>query len=672
MSLEPRLEIAMTGDVWEPAAGDWVVFPGKVLAFGSRIGRQNQLGKMEPGEARIVVVDADRALDPHNPTSPYAGQIDEGRAIRLRAYDDPAGYGPAAIWRGRLTKVDPVHLGVNDHRAQITAVDALGTVATTAMPRTAMGLFASRPAVAWDGALGTPASSGRDAWGDAEGWWPMDEPALAAGDDPVDEGNNHWTGGDFQALAAQPPLNGDAGGFSWWLGTNDFVKLPAGATVEVPFTIGLWVQVLAPRAGTKYRTILAQYDAANAVGLRIRVQDTGATAAGEIMVELFGTAANSTYVSTLSVGSVAKRVDDNNPHYVVVEYHVDAGMGHFRLEIDGEQIMEDASQLSVGALVGPAAPANGIATGYVHLGADRLGATTPAGGTSWLNGYLDDLIVLNGAVLNEPTPLWRAATKSSVWESYSAADEQQAPHHRAQAVLDVIGWPASRTTMPPDSVAGSPNPDLSFLAMTGLSYSGAGNALELLLDAALAEAGEVVATRDGMVKFVGVNGRPSATSFTWDDNGLSGLASTRQYADIELERSAVANRWVVSRKGTVPGDTAAPVAIAEDAASIDRFGLREAKADLGLYSRTEREARRDDLLALTKEPASRIVRLVVNPKASVAARNAAMSASLLDLWRVFYTPTGAGYTLDLTVRIVGITHQVDRSRWVITFTLAPW
>lgn len=670
MTLEAVLDIAMTGDPWAPAAGDWVTI-GRVTGVHTKSGRQAQLGRMEPGDLTLEVSDPTRQLDPHNPASVYAGKIDEQRPIRVRARDTAAGYGPVPVWQGWLTPqgVEPVTDGYNDHRAQLRATDALGAVATAPMPSSALGLYLAAPNMTLAAAPVAPRG------GKVQAWFPAQEPTLAAGASPIDAGPNAWGGSSFQAAAGGGPLDGSADGLSWSIGTGQYVLLAQGATVQVPFTIGFWV-VVVPRAGTAYRTVLAQYDSSSRLGLRVRIQDASAYCPNEVVVDLAGPSGTMSYFRAdfTTSGSVAKVVADGRPHFVTVSYYTTGSnpatdSGIFVLEVDGAQSIYDSARAARPAIYAPP-PASGVAAGYMLVGADNGGGTTFGGSTvSWLQGNVAHLVMMNGATTESPTTLYNAAGRGVLWESsglyFYGAPFAHYTDDRARNVLAGLGWPAALTDVPARGAA-----ELGNVAMTGLQYSGQ-SALDLLAMAALAEDGEVRATKDGKVKFRGGLGRPAAVTATWDD-GTSGVAGALPYADVALERSTVVNRQVVTRDGTAPVFIAAPPSIAEDAASIARFRRREATTALPIIDLTTRQNRAAALLARTKLPASRIRTMRVDLASSAAVRDAVLGAELEDLWRVLYKPPGAGYQLDVQVRLVGIAHTHERGRWIADLTLAPY
>lgn len=655
--LEATLDIAMTGDPMAPAAGDWVAV-GLIESGECRMGRDPATGQPRPGTAVFEVLDQARDLDPNNPGGLYAGQIEEQRPVRVKARDTAAGWGPVNVWQGWLAPqgVRSVDFGHTGHRAVLTAVDALGQAGSLQLPASAM-----RAVVRAGKFLMFVATPG--GLNPVQSYFPAAEFDAAAG--VVDEGPGALAGGNFShtPIPGGPAVNGDEGAFAWRLnGTSNYVALPADSSARLPFSIGFWIGGIQPRAGTSFRTIYAQYDGGGNLGLRIRVNDTGTGNPGELVVDFQGAAWSQVWVCNASaLITTIPRLDDGEAHYVQVNAWVTGGVLSVRFSIDGQRQSESAftvfgTPTTIYRVVGVGAQLVGIDNGAAN---------------GYLGASIQDLLILNGATYLPTSELNMAALARQVWGSNPAANFY--PDDRVRVVLDVVGWPAALRDVPGRG-AGS----LYSKPITHTDYSPKGPALDELLEAADIEGGAIRATKDGKLRLAGFTAAPIGPLATWDD-GTSGVAGALPYEDVELDRTTVVNRWTVTQDGgacvfgpdgiTVASTRGAP-AVAEDAATFPQFGVREQTKPLGIYNGTDRQTRADDLLLASKQAATVIRAVTIDPAASAAARDALFGAEQQDRWRILRARPG--YTVDQLAFVGGIAHKFTRGRWTATVFVVPY
>lgn len=609
---DPRVEVAFGFGPYgpEPLTIDWEDVTSSVLEVAITRGRESEFDQFPASTATIVLKNDEREWDPLNAAGAHYGELLANVPIRIVA---DVGGTDHPVWRGYVDGW-PAEYTEGGYRSEVTvtATDAFKLMAERPVPDTYLDFLND---------LGFP-----------DAWYPCDSRQL---DQLRNRGTRGRAGTVLSALNAvegivaastgalacpeqKPPLDN----------FYSAVDIPVPADTDNLIAGTQWsLSIVVQFAKFGFRSVFA--NVTNAGGTTFLLNVSGVDGHPIVVINAG--------LPNIAFEALGMNIADGRPHHLVVTRNGTSGW----LYVDG-------------ALA--ATGTNGSATGAVDLsgGIHRIGRTSGGDGTTTYPEFMfDELMAWNGTVL----------TAGDVADLYAYLSvgfgEERTSGEAIEAILDLIGWPASlRSIDPGETVVQLPvNP-------------GGTPALQLLQTVAATEGGRLFVDRTGKVTFHD-RGRAlreaveTAVQYTFSDQdrdlrpppdvGLLDGTLRVVLDDQHLYEAAEISRVggdTQSAGSATPSRTftASDLLFAADAASLSlaewivfRYGTPQVRSDAWTIDPEIRPADWASILGL--EVGHRVK---------------------LDL-----TPGGIGSSIDLEQHLELIEHEISPERWTIKLNGSP-
>lgn len=611
------------------SSATWTDVTSYVRSIRATRGKQReQDDHFAPGQATVVLDNSDGRFDPNNTSSPYSPNVLPMRRIRILAsdpsviYDDTSvtyddsevGYdGYRSVFVGYIREWPQQWRGPNDGHVTLNAVDAFAILTNRSLPESVWVYEIEQDA--------------------PDHWWRLSE---ESGTTAVDSGfgsrtvDGTYSGSPTLAVASLIEHNSDNTAVTFD-GADDLLAAGQEAAVGAAFTIELVIDNQGAVVDEPV-ALFVQGDLENP-HLAVYLQgNSGWSNPGAVEVQF--------NASTSQTASGTVRVDDQGLHHVLVTY-------------DGTT-----------ATIYTDGTANGTATA----------SPPPSGPIRWAAPFSTQTVLNQSG--NEKALVSAAATLDELGTYSSALSSTRATAHatavdepwnadtsgaRVGRMLDLAGWPSADRDV-----------DTGQATFGDGSFADDSDVLAYLNRCADSENGHLFITKDGKVRFVQryaliTESRFNTSRVTFADANSTG-AGEYYYQDLELDAFGVddvVNAWTVQRKFGVSQT-------AEDATSQSNY-LTRSKTKTALLMDTDAEAlaAAQYYLARTKDPNTKISKMVFVPGADDNIWEWILGLELMDRVTVQRDPPGSGTVLNKEVHIIGIQHEIGPQSWVTTMWLSP-
>ncbi len=607
----PTLELELSTAAPLSGSPSWVSIIADVRAPESlrvRRGRNDELAEFNPGSFSCTFGNNGRKFDPDYSSSPLNGYLTPNRRIRLRAQWNGTTYIVFDGYANRWLQEYP-SLG-KDVIARLTATDGFKVLA-----RTRLGAAPYDALVLADG---------------PELYYKFDDGATPTVINDASPNNNDGT----YSSSAEFTTGLIAGD----LGSAYVAGAAIGAVGSITLSsVSSWVFECWISTTSTTRAVIAGFWA-NSTAFIVWLE-----ASGQVRAQ-----GGSEYYSS------GVNVNDGDAHHIVirrtgasqVEWVIDGTSGGTDTGTGTSALDSTGGTSSVGVSQIQIAPND---SGWTYGGVAGTGVR--------INATIDNLAVYNA--VGDLTTL-EAQAHYSGGIAIGAGDTTDV---LVGAVLDSAGWPAGQRSL-----------DTGDATLQGiLDYQGV-YALDLLQELWAAERGQFyMGLNDDLASddefhvvwrarsATGTDTRSTVSQATFTD-------ASSDYVGIVTEPTGetfLFNEVEVTRRGGSPQVASDPTSIAAYTQStlvIDGIELEDDAAALTLAN---------DLLAIYKDPHTRIVALVIKPQGDPSNLwPAVLPREIGDLITVTITPAGVGSAITRDVLITGIEHSFQGLEWVVTFRLS--
>lgn len=596
----------------------WTDITSQVLGFGSRRGKNYELGQAETGELTMDLLNQDGRFDPTNTASIYYPYVLSRRPIRVKATYSGVTYG---VFRGFV------------ERWPQKWTDGLATVSITAVDgfKTVLGYtFGTR----WDDYVVSIFASTLT----NSQWWRFDAVSGGAGPNQASGSAAYAASTSGQTLSSVASLIAgssnaatkatvSAAGAAATYTARNTSSSTAGRAYAVTFTLNTLTAITADQ------TIIMLTDVAGAgkrlgIEMKIIVPSSGASPFLRITTYDAASVATTTDIaaSTFTVGVAA--------HLAFVR--TDSGGTHtWFAYVNGVQVHTATTATGTGD---NASPGVGLFTTAL------TGYTTVA--------WTVDEFTVGPMTASQIAQLAKYVLSLTPTYAEFAVQDSGA---RCGAILDAVLWPAGDRTLDTGDTT---------LQATG-SLAGT-TALTAMLNAATSELGRIFVNGSGKFVFQKRSHSIGASVATFGENTGSGEFPYQESITVGFDETYVYNVVQITQANSSPSF----VAEASDDTSILTYGRLTLPVTIYSNASADCTGMANTLLARYKDEHPRVPELQLEGMSNPALFPQMLGREIGDVVTVTRRPFGAP-TLSFDCIIEGVSHDVTPNQWVTTFLLSP-
>lgn len=586
----------------------WTDITSRVRAGSVRFGRTDERTDYQTGSLSLTLDNRDRALDPFNASSPYAGNLTPRKDIRVQAtynsitYD--LFYGQVARW--------PVTPDVSgDTVTEIEAYDALGQLADVKMPPDAF-TFQVRSLSSFYNQLTAwlPMGSNDQVIQDVRYQDPkrnftftIPTPKTEGSPSSFMSGNATTFDGTYGAIGPAVPMN--AGGISGGL-------------------IGFWIKTDTAGPAGGHNPVIASAGSADTI--RVGINEYGQ------LEVVYGTYFNF---------NSGFPINDGNWHHVLIAHDTFSAPTFMYIYVDGVLLGSDDSATS------PNIP------GWQLIGMRNPYATSDS---DYFTGALAHITVYNNNANGFPdffsTWLYQAGQFGRL--TYSATQSLT-----ADELLQIIAlWSLVNY--------GTEDWETGTFEIQALQWGG--SALDLIQQATRAEGGRTFVSGTGVLNFQNRSHDYTATraitsQATYSDSEVAGTIGFSTVGEL-----VYSDEYLTTEVTVTSGDGAN---ILVDSPNLTAYGYRAERFDLPL-SQSDALEWATAYLAQYDHPTFRVAGWTVLPQGNpTVAYPKVLGARLADRVTFEIKPSRTGTRISQPLILEQITHSFTPEQWETTFSGSP-
>ena len=603
-----KVEVAFADD---PGSGTtWTDITSRVRAGSVRFGRTDERTDYQTGSLSLTLDNRDRALDPFNASSPYAGNLTPRKDIRVQAtynsvtYD--LFYGQVARW--------PVTPDVSgDTITEIEAYDALGQLADVKMPPDAFTFQVRR--------LGS-------FYNKLTAWLPMGSNDQVIQDVRYEDPKRNFTFTISTPKTEGAPssfMSGNATTFDGTYGAiGPAVPMQASSGVSGGL-VGFWMKTETAGPTGGQNPVLASAGSANTI--RVGVNEYGQL---EVIYDTFNV--NSAFP-----------INDGNWHHVLISHEYPGfGNGTMLIYVDGILIGSDTTG------TGTSIP------GWQLIGMRNPYATSDS---DYFTGALAHITVYNSNTNggSEDYAIW-------LYQSGQFGRLTDSVTERGYTADDVIGAIATWSLVN----YGTEDWETGTFEMQALKWGG--SALDLIQQATRAEGGRTFVSGTGVLNFHNRSHDYTATraitsQATYSDSDVAGTIGFSTVGEL-----VYSDEYLTTEVTVTSGDGAN---ILVDSPNYTAYGYRAERFDLPL-SQSDALEWATSYLSQYDHPTFRVAGWTVLPQGNpTVAYPKVLDARLADRVTFEIKPSRTGTRISQPLILEQITHSFTPEQWETTFSGSP-
>lgn len=602
-----KVEVAFADD---PGDGTtWTDITSRVRAGSIRVGRTDELEAYKTGSLSLTLDNRDRALDPFNASSPYAGNLTPRKDIRVQAtynsitYD--LFYGQVARW-----PVTPDISG--DTVTEIEAYDALGQLADVKMPPDAFTFQVRRLSSFYNGLTA---------------WLPMGSNDQVLQDVRYEDPKRNFTFTISTPKTEGAPSSFMSGNATTFDGTYGAIgpAVPMNSGGNSGGLIGFWIKTdtVGPAGG--HNPVLASAGSADTI--RVGVNEYG-------QLELV-------YDTYFDFNS-GFPINDGNWHHVLIAHDTFSAPTWMYIYIDGVLLGSDSIGIS------PNIP------GWQLIGMRNPYATNDS---EYFTGALAHITIYNNNTSGLPDDyaiwLYQSGQFGRLTYAYSGVG------YTADDLIDAIAsWSGVSW--------GSEEWETGVFEIQALKWGG--SALDIIQQATKAEGGRTFVSGTGVLNFQNRSHdytatRATTSQATYSDSEVAGTVGFSSVGEL-----VYSDEYLTTEVTVTSGDGAS---ILVDSSNATPYGYRAERFELPL-SQSDSLEWATAYLSRYDHPTFRVAGWTVIPQGNpTVAYPKVLDARLADRVTFEIKPSRTGTRISQDLIIEQITHSFTPEKWATTFSGSP-